>query len=138
MATSTVPKRVYDHLLQLKHETDRALIHNSKSEIEKIREKLVGKKEKLTLFSEIEEELDFLKAFGNKSQKKYLGRSVRYYKRASFKRIASWRAELIRADCEELIRNRQDLNIFIVALLIKIYQKKGPVVHLFVDCVPRV
>lgn len=105
----TVPKKVYDHALMLKKRTKDAIRTGSKYEIERIREEIYGGKVGFTLFSEIEEELNFLKKYGREGIKKYLGRSISYYKKSTMKRIASWRAEKIKRTCNEMINNQPEL-----------------------------
>jgi len=95
----TVPQKIYDHALTLKKRTEDAMISGSKFEIEKLREEIYGKKDGLTLYYEIEGELEFLQKYGGKSPKKYLGRSIQNYKKSKLKRIASWRAQKIKDDC---------------------------------------
>jgi hypothetical protein len=75
----------------------------SRFEREKLREEMCGKKDGMTLFSEIEDELDFLRQYGAKGTRKYLGRSVSFYKKSKLRRIAAWRAHNIKKDCDELI-----------------------------------
>ena len=105
----TVSKKVYDYALKLKKRTENALSSGSKYEVEKIWEEIYGKRKGLTLYSEIEEELDFLKYYGGKSPKQYLGRSISYYKKSRLKRIASWRVQKIKDACSELINNKPEL-----------------------------
>jgi hypothetical protein len=110
----TVPKKVYDDALKLKKRTQNAVSSGSKFEIEKIREEIYGQRKGLTLFSEMEEELEFLKKYGGKSLGQYLGRSISYYKKSKLKRIASWRAHKIKTACSDVINNSPDL--FLTAL----------------------
>ena len=105
----TVSKKVYDDALELKKRTEIALGSGSRYEIEKIREELYGKKKGYTLFSEVEEELEFLRKFGGKNPRKYLGRSVSHYKKSKLKRIASWRALKIKDACFKVIDDHPEL-----------------------------
>lgn len=57
----------------------------------------------------MEEELEFLKNYGGKSIRQYLGRSISHYKKSQFKRISSWRAQKIKNACGELINNKPEL-----------------------------
>lgn len=102
----TVPVKIYDYALKLKKTTEKALRSESELDIEKIREEIYGKRKGLTLFAEVKEELEFLQKHAGKSPKKYLGRSISTYKKSKLKRIASWRAQKIKDDCDELIRTR--------------------------------
>ena len=105
----TVSKKVYDDTLELEKRTESALRSGSRHEVEKIREEIYGKKTGYTLFSEIEEELEFLRKFGGKNSRQYLGRSVSHYKKSRLKRIASWRALKIKDACRELINDHPEL-----------------------------
>ena len=107
----TVPKKVYDYALKLKRRTENAVSSGSKFEVEKIYEEIYGQRKGLTLYSEIEEELEFLKKYGGTSFGQYLGRSISYYKKSKLKRIASHRAQKIKTACSELINNKPELSL---------------------------
>jgi hypothetical protein len=107
----TVTKKIADYTLELKKKTEVALGSGTKFGVEKLIEDIYGKREGLTLYSEIEGELEFLREYGRKSPKRYLGRSVSTYRKSKLKRVASWRAEKIRDDCVDLIRQRPELKI---------------------------
>jgi len=107
----TVTKKVYNDALELKKRTESALRSGSRYEVEKIREEIYGKKDGFTLFSEIEEELEFLIKFGKINPRRYLGRSISHYKKSRLKRIASWRASEIKDACSEVINKNEDLNL---------------------------
>ena len=100
----TVGKDIYEKLVDLDRRAQEAAMRPSRLRFEKLREEVYGSKEGFVLFSEIEEELEFLKAWGRKSPKKYLGRSMGKYRRGIVKRVAFWREKKIREDCEGLIR----------------------------------
>ena len=106
-----ISREKYESILEIKKRAEKALRSGSRFEIEKLRERISGKRKGMTLFSEIEDQLEFLRKYGGKSQKRYLGRSVSYYKKSKLRRIASWRAEKIRADCDELIENKPDVPV---------------------------
>jgi hypothetical protein len=110
----TVPKKVYNRALELRNRAEKALKSGSKGETERLKEEIQGKKNGLDLFSEVEEELDFLKRYGGRSPKEYLGRSISHYKESRLKRIASWRARRIRDDCGLLVENRSDLKLSLI------------------------
>ena len=110
----TVSKKVYDHAVKLKEKTKKALNSGSRFEIEKLKEDIYGKRDGLILYSEVEEELEFLEKYGEKSLKKYLGRSIIHYKKSNLKRIASRRVHAIKHDCYQLIEKRTDLPILSV------------------------
>lgn len=108
----TISKKLYDDLSALKRKTEKALAAGSRLEWERLREDVYGKRKGLVLFSEVEEDLKFLQTWGKLGAKRYLGRSVGKYRRSSLKRIASWRAERIRADCERVIAENKNLPLF--------------------------
>lgn len=107
----TVKKKLYNYTLKLKKEAEEALYSGSKAETEKLREKIYGKREGLTLYVELEDQLKFLQTYGGKSPKRYLGRSIRNYEESKLKRVASWRAQKIKADCNELINSNPEIPI---------------------------
>ena len=104
----TVSRRLYEDLLTLKDKTERALAGGSRLEMERLKEGVYGKRKNLVLFSEVEEDLKFLQTWAGVGSKRYLGRSGGKYRRSLLKRIASWRAEKIRADCDQAIRENKD------------------------------
>lgn len=105
----TISVKKHREILDLKEKAGRALRSGSRFEIEKLREKICGKRRNMVLFSEIEDQLEFLREFGGESPKRYLGRSIGHYKRSNLLRIACWRAEKITLNCGELIRERPEL-----------------------------
>jgi hypothetical protein len=110
----TVPKKIYNRALELRHRVEKALKSGSRGETEKLKEEIRGKKNGFELFSEVEEELDFLKRYGGRSPKTYLGRSISHYSRSRLKRIASRRARRIRDDCQLLVEKRADLRLSLI------------------------
>jgi hypothetical protein len=107
----TVPRKIYNHMLHLREETEKALHSNSRAEIERLREKTSGKRKDLTLYVDVQEEIEFLRTYGEKGIKRYLGRSIKNYEESKLRRLATWRAERIRADCNELINNNPEIQI---------------------------
>jgi hypothetical protein len=107
----TVPQKVYDHAKRLKKKTEKALKSGSRYEIEKLKEEIYGKRDDFTLFSAVEDELEFLKNNGGRRPKFYLERSISLYKKSKLKRIASWRAQRIKEDCLKLIKHKPELSI---------------------------
>ena len=105
----TVDRKIYDDALELKKRTESALGSGSRHEVEKIREEIYGGKKGYTLFSEIEEELEFLRKYGGKNPRQYLGRSIGHYKKSRLKRIASWRVLKIKDACCELIDDQPEI-----------------------------
>jgi hypothetical protein len=105
----SISKRLYDDLSILKEKTEKALAAGSQLELERLREGVYGKRKNLVLFSEVEEDLRFLRRWAGLGAKRYLGRSVGKYRRSSLKRIASWRAKKIRADCDCIIAENKNL-----------------------------
>ena len=99
----TVSRRLHEDLLTLKDRTEKALATGSKLELERLKEGVYGKRKNLILFSEVEEDLKFLQTWAGVGSKRYLGRSRGKYRRSLLKRIALWRAEKIRADCDQAI-----------------------------------
>lgn len=102
----TVSDKIYDYALDLRKRTEEAVSSGSRYGVEKLREEIYGRRKGLTLYSEVEEELEFLREYARKSPKRYLGRSISVYKKSKLKRIASWRARKIKDDCEDFIGQR--------------------------------
>jgi hypothetical protein len=104
----SIAKPLYVDLLTLKEKTEKALAAGSRLELERIREGVYGKRKNLIRFSEVEEDLEFLRTRAGTGSKRYLGRSAGKYKGSTLKRIASWRAKKIRADCDRVVAERGD------------------------------
>jgi hypothetical protein len=102
----TISKKVYKRVLELDHKVREASVQPSRLKFEKLREEVYGNKKGFALFSELEEELEFLKGWDGKSSKKYLGRSLGKYRRGIVKRVAKWRERRILEECEKVIRER--------------------------------
>jgi hypothetical protein len=117
----TVGHKIYRRLLELDRKAQEAVRRPSGFGFEKLREEIYGRRQGFVLFYEIEEELEFLKAWGRKSPKKYLGRSAGKYRRGILKRVASRRENKIREDCEKLIREQPMIPL---KALPKRYRKK--------------
>lgn len=107
----TVPDKIYAYALELRKRTEEAVSSGSRFAIEKLREEIYGRRRGLTLYSEVEEELEFLRKYARKSPKRYLGRSISVYKKSKLRRIASWRAERIKDDCDDYIKRRPHLSL---------------------------
>ena len=107
----TVPDRLYTYALELRKRTEEALSSGSRFALEKLREEIYGRRRGLTLYSEVAEELEFLREYAKKSPKRYLGRSISVYRKGKLKRIASWRAQRIKDDCNEFVGSRLDLSL---------------------------
>lgn len=103
----TVSKKIYERLLDLDRKAQDTAARPSRLQFEKLREEVYGRKEGFVLFSEVEEELEFLKAWGRRSPKNYLGRSMGKYRRGILKRVATRRVKKIREDCEKLLRGHR-------------------------------
>lgn len=99
----TISGELYEKLKTLDRKAEEAMRRPSRAKYEKLREGVYGTRRGLVLFSEFEEELEFLRVWGSRSPKKYLDRSIGKYKRSTLKRIAVWRAEKILKDCQKLI-----------------------------------
>lgn len=107
----TVKKTLYHYTLKLKREAEEAVHAGSRARIEKLREKIYGKREGFTLYVELEDQLQFLQTYGGGSSKRYLGRTIRNYEESKLKRVASWRARKIRNDCNTLISNNPEIPV---------------------------
>jgi hypothetical protein len=107
----TVSEKIFEYAQNLEKRTRKAVETGSRHEMEKIKEEIYGEREGLVLFSEVEEELQFLKKQGGLSPKKYLGRSISHYQKSTLKRIATWRARKIREDCEALIQDKPEIRL---------------------------
>jgi hypothetical protein len=105
----TVPERIYVYASELKKRTEQAVGSGSRFALEKVKEEIYGTRKGLTLYSEVEEELEFLRKYARKSPKRYLGRSISAYRKTKLKRIASWRAQKIKDDFNKFLKNRLDL-----------------------------
>jgi hypothetical protein len=101
-----VSRRVYDKVLTLKKSAEKALATGSRLKVEKLKEEIYGRKPGYTLYAEVAEELRFLQKYARRSPKKYLGRSTSMYTKGQVKRLASWRADKIKADCQAFIRQK--------------------------------
>lgn len=110
----TVSKKIYNRALELKDRAEKTLKSGLRGETERLKEEILGKRNGFVLFSEVEEELHFLKKYGKQSPKEYLGRSISHYYESRLKRIASWRAQMIRDDCHRLVENRLDLRLSLI------------------------
>ncbi len=99
----SVSQTVFERALRLKKEAERAVASADKREIERLKEKIYGKKPGYALYTAVEEELTFLSAIANKRPKRYLGRGPGAYQVGKCKRIASWRADKIHRDCKSFI-----------------------------------
>jgi hypothetical protein len=102
----SISRKRFEHLLTLKEKTEKALAAGSPLELERLKEEVYGRRKNLVRFSEIEEDLNFLRTWAGVSLKKYLGRSAGKYRRSLLKRIASWRAEKIRQECDRVVLER--------------------------------
>ena len=105
----SVPQHIYQRVMQLKRRVEAFADSGRRQYLEKIKEEIYGRKPGYTLYSEIEEELTFIKTHAGTSPKRYLGRSRTMYEKGKAKRITSSRASKIKQDCEDLIRQRPDL-----------------------------
>lgn len=100
----TVSRRIFDKARNLKDQVEKMHQAQSRPVLEKLKEQVYGKKPGYTLFSEVEEELEFLRKFAGKKPTAYLGRGPNIYKKENARRIASWRARRISKDCADFIR----------------------------------
>jgi len=107
----TISMKKYKYIISLRKKAENALRSASKLEIEDLREQICVKREGMTLFSKIEDEIEFLGKYRCNSPNKYLGRSISNYKKSKLLRIASWRADKIRNDCDELITEKPEIQL---------------------------
>jgi hypothetical protein len=110
----SVPQKIYSRVMVLKERTEKALKSGRRSEIEKLREEIYGKKQGLTLYSQVEEELKFLQTYAGKKASEYLGRSISAYEKRKVKRIATIRAKTIMNDCHAFIEQQPDLPLLFI------------------------
>jgi hypothetical protein len=104
----TISKELYGDLLALRRKSEKTLASGSRRELETLKEEVYGKRKDLVLFSEVEEDLEFLQKRAGRGAKKYLARSAGKYRRSVLKRIALRRAEKIREDCDRAVNENQD------------------------------
>jgi hypothetical protein len=121
----TVAKSVYERLRDLQERTERAAKSGSAKALEKLKEEVYGERKGMTLFSDVEEELRFIKARTGRGSRKYPGRGTSPYRKSELKRIATWRAREIRKDCEEIINERPGLKIKAVPSFFRAEKIKG-------------
>ena len=107
----SVSRAVYDRAQALQMKVEKALASGYGYEVDAIRESVYGGRSDYTLYSKIEEELLFLKAYARKGVKSYLGRGKGHYEQGKSRRIASWRADNVIKDCDVLVRQRPHLPI---------------------------
>ncbi len=106
-----VSRAVFDRALSLERQTRRALAANRSRELNNLRESIVGPKPGYTLYADIRDDLRFLCRHTPKGAKAYLGRSPWTYEQGNARRIATWRADHIRDDCDRLIRQSPTLRL---------------------------
>ena len=95
--------------MALKQKTEQALAGEFNQYIDQLRDAIVGGIRGYTLYSDVEEELQFLSRHARKGAKRYLGRGAWTYKHHKAKRIADWRVKKIMADCDRYIRETPGL-----------------------------
>lgn len=105
----SVSGKIYNRIIKLKESADQALAMKNQLSVESLREEIYGKKERYVLYLEIEEELQFLRKHAHRSARQYLGRGTKVYETGQSKRIASWRFEKIRADCDQFILGHPEI-----------------------------
>lgn len=107
----SVSRSVFEQAVRLKNEAERATGPARSYDLERLREKVYGKKSGYTLFSAVEEELRFLAMVADKRPKRYLGRGIKAYEQGKCKRIASWRAQKIRNDCSSYVADHPSIDV---------------------------
>ena len=106
-----ISRRIYDRAVDLKSQAEDALTAKQPVPVEKIRDVVVGGKSGYTLYTDVQEELNFLRRFTKKGAKRYLGRAAWTYEHRRAKRIADWRAQKIMEDCDRFIRQTPSLRL---------------------------
>ena len=106
-----VSRAVFDRAVSLKRQTERALADQRGRDLDRLRESIIGPKPGYTLYADIEDELRFVCRHTPKGAKAYLGRSPWTYEQGRARRIATWRADRIRHDCDRLIRQSPTLRL---------------------------
>jgi hypothetical protein len=104
-----VPRGVYERALKVKAKAEKVAETGSRYDVEKLKEEIYGRRKGFVLFSEVEEELRLLRKYGEKSLKRYLGRSIRNYEKGFLKRISQARAKKVKQDFEVLLRQNPPL-----------------------------
>ena len=107
----SVSRKIYHKASRLKHLADKMDLAGNRPVLEKLREQVYGRKPGYTLYSEVEEELDFLRRYTGKKPTAYLGRGTTTYKTGNARRVATWRARRIRKDCIAFIRSNPQLTV---------------------------
>ena len=107
----SVASAVYDRAMALKAHVEEAISSGRRYDLDRLRDRVYRGRSNYTLYSKVEEELLFLMQFAGKSAKHYLGRGRKHYEQGKSKRIASWRADKIIADCDALIRKTPHVSI---------------------------
>ncbi len=102
---------IFERAMAFKRKAQKALASGGNREIEKLREEIYGAKSGYTLYLKVEEELQFLRKYAQKSAKGYLGRGLGSYQKGKVKRIADWRAKKILQDCGRFIREKPNLRL---------------------------
>lgn len=105
----SVSGKKYVRVLELQERVKRLLHQGRSGKLDALKESLYGKKPGYTLFTEVEEALNFLQQYAGASPKKYLGRSRQIYDEKGAKRIPDRRAERILRDCDAFIRRNPDV-----------------------------
>ncbi len=106
-----VARSIADQAEDLKQRTEKALRKHKRPSLDKVRESILGGKPGYTLYSDIREELLFLRKFARMGVKRYLGRSIWTYENGKAKRIPEWRAQKILMACDAFIRQTPTLSL---------------------------
>jgi hypothetical protein len=107
----SVSRHIFDKAVTLKRRIEETAATGQKQKIDKLKEAFTGGKSGYTLYSEVEDDLHFLRNYAKKGAKRYLGRGTWTYENGRAKRIANWRAQLIRQDCDQFIRETPNLRL---------------------------
>ncbi|MDJ0781566.1 MAG: hypothetical protein QNJ22_06315 [Desulfosarcinaceae bacterium] len=107
----TVARSVYERAQALHREAKSALRSGDRLTLLRMRERVVGPSPRHTIFLEILPELQFLRRQAKRGVKRYLQRGIRPYLKGDLKRIATWRADWIRNDCDDFVKRATHLRI---------------------------
>lgn len=114
-----VAYNVYAKVRELKNKAEKALASGTRLEIEKLKEEIYGRKPGYTLYAMVAEEIEFLRKYARRSVKSYLGRSTSMYARGECRRLPTWRAQKIMADCRALVSRNPHLALPALPLSIR-------------------
>lgn len=107
----SVSYKVFRRVMDLEKRVVSVLEKGTQQDLVRLKEAVYGGKHGYTLYSEIEEELKFLKTYAGIGPKRFLGRSSYIYETGKARRIASHRAAKINSACRKLIEQLPNLPV---------------------------